>query len=282
MAFEPALHSEPLGAAVTGGGVVLGFGRRVALAESDFEVPLAALTSVIGPNGSGKSTLLHAVAGLIHPRQGTLDVLGRTPEAAHELVAYVFQATRVNDVLPVTVQEVVAMGRYGHLGLFARPTSADRLAVVAALDRLGIEDLAGRHLRELSAGERQRVFVAQGLVQDAELLLLDEPVTALDAVSHRIIDEVIEQEVERGTTVVLTTHDLDEARRSDHVLLLGGRVVAQGPPEEVLTDARLAAAYGAHLIHAEAGVTLDDPHHAHGPEPGPGAVRPGGGPADSH
>lgn len=249
------------GAVVRGRGVTLAYGRRVALEPSDFEVPEGALTAVIGPNGSGKSALLHAMTGLVPLRAGSLEVLGGRPDEAHHRVAYVLQTARVNDVLPVTVREVVAMGRYVRRGLLRRLSRRDREAVDVALDRLALVDLQGRHLRELSVGQRQRVFTAQGLVQSAELLLLDEPVTALDVPSHEAIDAVIEEEVARGTSIVITTHDLDEARRAHHVLLLGGRVVAEGSPGEVLTDANLAAAYGAHFLHAEAGVGLDDPHH---------------------
>ncbi|MBI2169955.1 MAG: metal ABC transporter ATP-binding protein [Actinobacteria bacterium] len=247
-------------------GLVVAYGPRVAIASSDFEVPSACVTAVIGPNGSGKSTLLHALAGLVRPHSGTLEVLGGAPEHAHDRVAYVLQTAGVNRVLPVTVGEVVAMGRYGGRGLIGRWRPDDREAVDHALARLDIVDLAGRHLRELSTGQRQRALVAQGLAQQADVLLLDEPVTALDIPSHEAIDVVIEEEVASGRTVVITTHDLDEARRADHVLLLGGRVVAEGSPGEVLTDERLLEAYGAHLLHAEPGdgqraVSIDDPHH---------------------
>lgn len=269
MAGAEAWQTTAPEAAVVGRGVVLAYDGRSALAASDFAVPVGRLTALIGPNGSGKTTWLHAVAGLLRPRHGVLEVLGRPPDEVHDRVAYVLQTTRVNNVVPVTVREVVAMGRYGRLGLFGRLTAADRAAVDAALDRLRLAALAHHHLRELSAGERQRVFVAQGIVQEADLLLLDEPVQALDALSHQVIDDVVDAEVGRGTAIVLTTHDLAEARRADHVLVLGGRVLAEGPPKHALTDAVLAEAYGAHLLHAGEGVSLDDPHHLHEPPPSP-------------
>jgi manganese transport system ATP-binding protein len=130
------------------------------------------------------------------------------------------------------------------------------------MERLRIGDLQDRHLDELSGGQRQRVFVAQGLVQEADILLLDEPITGLDLVSKEIIEDVILEERDRGTTIVMTTHDLGEASATDHVLLLGGVVVASGPPDEVLTPRYLSEAYGIPLTALESGaVVLDDAHH---------------------
>ena len=252
--------------AVVGRDVVVAYGRTVVIAASDVTIPRARLTSVIGPNGAGKSTLLHAIAGLVELRSGSLAVLGARPEAARARVAYVFQTARVNDNLPVTVSEVVGMGRYASLGPFGRFRTADRAAVDRAMESMGILDLRRHHLRELSGGQRQRVFVAQGLAQDADVLLLDEPLTGLDIPSHERIDTVLEAEVARGVTVVVTTHDLDEARRADHVVVLAGRVVASGTPEVALDDAVLAEAYGGHLLHFDEGpgVVLDDAAHGRG------------------
>lgn len=248
--------------AVVARGLVLGYEGTPALRESDFAVPALAVTSLIGPNGSGKSTLLHAVAGLIPPSAGSLEVLAGRPRDRHDRVAYVLQSTRMNDRLPVTVREVVAMGRYARRGLFHRLDAGDQEAVDQAIERLRIGDLAHRHLRELSGGQRQRVFVAQGITQEAELLLLDEPLTGLDIPSHERIDEVIDEERRRGVTVVITTHDAAEARRCDHVLLLAGRVLAEGRPDQVLTDEALVSAYGSQLLHVDEPVVVDDAHHA--------------------
>jgi manganese transport system ATP-binding protein len=130
------------------------------------------------------------------------------------------------------------------------------------MERMDLVEVAHRHLAELSGGQRQRVFVAQGLAQDHDLLLLDEPLTGLDIVSAETIDSVIHEEQAAGRTVVLTTHDLTSAQVSDHVLLMGGRVVASGAPAEVLTGEHLIAAYGAALMHiGEGRVFLDDPAH---------------------
>jgi manganese transport system ATP-binding protein len=251
--------------AVSADRVVLGYPGKVALDASTFVIPSGSVTAVIGPNGSGKSTLLNAIAGLIEPVSGSLDVPDRTNGARH--ISYVLQLTKVNDALPITVREVVAMGRYPGHRFHRRFTGADRNAIADAMQRTGIESLGGRHLLELSGGQRQRVFVAQGLAQDHQVLLLDEPLTGIDLPTAQAIDEVIHDERSRGCTVIMTTHDLSEAMVADYVVLLSGRVVAAGIPAEVLTGANLTEAYGQALMHIEEGaVFIDDP--AHIPIPG--------------
>lgn len=242
---------------VTAVGVSLAYGRHQALAPSDFSVPSGGITVLIGPNGSGKSTVLAALAGLHEPVAGSLTwSAGRRPS-----LSFVLQATKVNEALPVTAREVVMMGRYGRTGAFGRFTSADHEAVDAAMERMAISDLADRHLRELSGGQRQRVFVAQGLAQPHDVLLLDEPLTGLDIPSTTAIDRVIHEEVGHGCSVVLTSHDLDEARAADHVILLAGRVVASGRPDDALAPGHLAEAYG-RSPHADPNApVLDDPIH---------------------
>jgi manganese transport system ATP-binding protein len=248
------------GIAITARGLQLAYGDRVALAASDLDIPAGTVTAVIGPNGSGKSTLLDAIAGLLEPVGGELGVLVSYPR--HRGAAYVLQSTKLHEDMPVTVGEVVSMGRYSRLGMFGRFSAVDREACRSAMERLDLLDLRDRHLDELSGGQRQRVFVAQGLAQEADLLLLDEPVTGLDIVSRDRILEAVATERARRVTVVMTTHDLSEAAAADHVVLLSGRVVASGPPEEVLTAKCLTKAYGINLITTEDGtVVLDDPYH---------------------
>lgn len=250
--------------AATASDLLLAYGARMALTGASFQLPAGATIALIGPNGSGKSTLLRALAGLLEARSGTLDVpAGRTRGA----VAIVLQATDVDRSLPVTVREAVTMARYAVRGPFGRLRADDRAAVRSALESMEVADLAGRQIHELSGGQRQRVMVAQGLAQRAELLLLDEPVTGLDIVSRELILAAIEAERAAGTTVVVTTHDLDDARRADLVMLLANRVVAFGPPDEVLTDEPLRAAYGGRVLRVPEGViVMDDPHHHADPD----------------
>lgn len=257
----------PAGRAAEGRDVVLRYDGHTAIEESSFTVPAGRITAVIGPNGSGKSTLLNAIAGLLAPSAGAVRTLGSTPVGARRRLSYVLQSMVVPATTPMTVRETVAMGRYPSLGWFRRPSAQDHRLVQEAMRRLEIEHLAGRHLRELSGGQRQRVYVAQGLVQDHDLLLLDEPLTGLDVVSARTIDRIIHEEAARGGTVVLTTHDLEEARAADHVVLAGGRVVAAGPPEEVCRAEPLMQAFGLGNVHGWQGF-LDDPaHDPHGDAP---------------
>jgi iron complex transport system ATP-binding protein len=235
------------------------YGAHIALGAATFAIPKGAITALIGPNGSGKSTLLSGIAGLDEPVSGEISVTGSD---GHPKVAFVLQTTKVNDSLPITVREVVTMGRYAHRSLLGRLTDEDRTAVDEAMGRMGVTDLATRHLRELSGGQRQRVFVAQGLAQDHDILLLDEPLTGLDLPSALAIDAVIHEEQAAGNTIVMSTHDLAEAQVADHVLLLANRVVASGPPSAVLTGANLKEAYGSSLLHVDGDeLFLDDPAH---------------------
>ena len=245
--------------AVTATDVEFRYGSNVAIATSSFEIPRGVVTTLIGPNGSGKSTLLNAIAGLATPTSGVLTVEGAASQA---MIALVLQTTKVNEALPITVREVVSMGRYPSIGEFSRLSSGDRKRVDDSMERMSIGDLAGKHLSELSGGQRQRVFIAQGLAQDRDLLLLDEPLTGLDLPSAQAIDAVIHDEQLRGGTVIMSTHDLAEARVAGHVVLLANRVIASGTPDSVLTATNLKAAYGAALLHVEGEqIFLDDPAH---------------------
>lgn len=254
---------------IRGQDVVIVRDGHVALASSTFRVPEAAITAVIGPNGSGKSTLLHAATGLLPVESGSIEVLGKRPVEARGEVAYVVQHTNVNPGIPMTVREVVSMGRYPSTGLLKRLSASDKAQVNDAMALLRIDDLADRQVARLSGGQRQRVFVAQALAQDHRVLFMDEPLTGLDIQSAQTIDDIMHEEPARGCSVVFTTHDLEEARAADHVILVSGYVVADGAPEDVLTPENLATAYGLGLLHPEntAGLGIiddaHDPHHSH-------------------
>ena len=218
-------------------------------------------TALVGPNGSGKTTLLEVLAGLLIPESGR--VLSSAPR-----VALVTQDHQYR-WLPLTVAEVVRVGRFDRSPLPRRFSPEDRAAVEDAVTRLEVGDLLHRQIGELSGGERQRTLVAQALARHAPLLLLDEPITGLDLASQERILEVVEQETGAGTTVVVTTHNLDEARHCDRVLVLDRRLVADGTPDEVLRPAVLRVAYGDRLLgdhaghdHAHELLVVDD--HGHG------------------
>lgn len=244
-------------------------GRELALVVDSLRIR-PGITALVGSNGSGKSTLLHTIAGLLTPISGTIEVLGRQPGAVRRQVAYVLQAQHASEHLLVTAGEVVALARAARRGAFGRLRADDRASIERAMARVDVVDLAGNHLADMSGGQRQRVFVAQGLAQEADVLLLDEPVAGLDLASTQEIRRVIGEEREAGRTVVVATHDLDEAARADHVVLLNGRVIASGPPDEVLVPDRLRAAYGTRVLELDGeqwavddGAHHDDHEHHH-------------------
>lgn len=221
-------------------------------------------TALVGANGSGKTTLLDSVAGLVEPTTGDVSV-----DPACRPVAYVLQRRHEHRWIPLTVSEVVRMGRYRRAGLLGRLTRHDRRLVREASERLGVGHLLRRDYGTLSGGERQRVLVAQALVQEPSTLLLDEPVTGLDPPSRQRILDVVSDETTSGTTVVFSTHHLDEARHADRVALLAGRLVAEGTPDEVLTTDNLSAAFHGGLVAADtASVAAPGAHvfdeHGHG------------------
>jgi ABC-type Mn2+/Zn2+ transport system ATPase subunit len=220
-------------------------------------------TTLVGPNGSGKSTLLHLIAGLIEPRRGTVRVADPN-QPRHRQIAYVLQSQQTSAQLLVTAGEVVALGRAGMRGAFARRSATDRSTIDDAMERMEVAELANRHVAEMSGGQRQRVFIAQGLAQRAPILLLDEPVAGLDAASVQVIRRAVDDERAAGRTVIVATHDLDEARRADHVVLLSGRVVAVGSSDDVLRPENLRAAYqGRVLDFGDGTISVDDDHHHH-------------------
>jgi len=258
--------SSPTGSvlAVEADQMVLSHGDHTAIATSQLRIPPGRVVAMIGPNGSGKSSLLDAITGLLPVRSGHLTVFGRAPGQGG--VAYVLQSTDTPAHLPLTVHEVVTMGRYRSAGLLGRLGAEGRRQIERAMARVEVSDLSGRQLLELSGGQRQRVLVAQGLASQADLLVLDEPMTGLDVLSRDRILTVMEDERSTGRTVLFSTHDLAEAARADLVVLLAGRVVAVGPPEEVLTEGPLVEAYRGRVMEVGGVRVLDDPHHHGDPE----------------
>ncbi|MFQ3662691.1 MAG: ABC transporter ATP-binding protein [Chloroflexaceae bacterium] len=179
------------------------------LHEVSLALPAGVRAALLGPNGSGKSTLLKAVAGLLRPRSGTIRIYGRPVGACHHRVAYLPQRGDVDWRFPVTVERMVLAGRYVHLGWLRRPGDEDRERVMAVLGKLGLEQLARRQISQLSGGQQQRALLARALVQEADLLLLDEPLSAVDSASRSIIDEALNELRDRGRTILMATHHLD-------------------------------------------------------------------------
>ena len=214
-----------------------------ALDDITFEVKRGDQVAIIGPNGAGKSTLFHVITGLVAPTSGRVDVYGGEPNE-HHCIGYVPQRNQIDWRFPVTVRDVVMMGRVGRIGLFRRPRRHDRDMVAAALEAVGIADLAQRQIGELSDGQQQRVFLARALAQETHLLLLDEPLSALDIPSQEAILTILADFRKRGVTTLISTHDLDQAVHFQRILLLNCRLIAYGQPNDVLTYEHLDSAYG--------------------------------------
>ena len=269
---EDSLAAERAGGqAVTISSVTTGYGDRAAISNVDLTLQVGSLTAIFGPNGGGKSTLIKCIAGLMQPWSGSINVFGAPVGEYSKRVAYVPQAEQVDWSFPISVDEVVMMGRTPSLGPLRRPSSVDRDVVADALQRVDMLDLARRQIGELSGGQRRRVFLARALAADPLLYLLDEPVTGVDPTTQEKIMNLLEAEAARGRTVVATTHDLAcAAQRFHDVVALAARVIVHGKAELVLDRGVLEETYGGHLVPLPGGgvVLLDDPHHAHGSHEG--------------
>jgi ABC-type Mn2+/Zn2+ transport system ATPase subunit len=242
-----------------------GYGRTTALQDVNLHVSQGAILGIIGPNGSGKSTLFKVILGLLAPWRGEVSILGRPSAVQRSLVGYMPQMELVDWDFPVTVGDVALMGRYGRLGLFRRPGRADRRAAEEALDRVGMGGLGKRLIGELSGGQRRRVLLARALADGPRLLLLDEPLSGLDATSQHQLLDILRNLQAQGTSVVLTTHDLScVSSACHHAACLNRYVVAYGTPGEVLTERVLSETFGTHLlmVHLD-GQAYAYQHHQH-------------------
>ena len=255
MSVAPALSAR---------GLAVGYEGRAVVAGIDLMLPRGAMISLVGTNGSGKSTLLKTAVGVLRPCSGSIDVLGRAPGDRSTRVGYLSQFHSGSILLPLRAADIVMMGRYPGKGLLGRLDSGDRARVREAMERLEIGHLAGEPLRELSGGQQQRVYIAQVLAQRADLIVLDEPAAGLDAAGGQLLLGVLDEERARGAAIVMATHDIGEAVRADLVMLLAGRVVGLGKPQEVLTSQALLDTFGLAIRQID-GVLTMDPGHRHGP-----------------
>ena len=250
--------------------VTAGYDDREALGGVTLAIEPGSLLAIVGPNGAGKSTLLKLIAGLVRPWHGRIEVLGSPPGREAHRIAYVPQAELVDWGFPVTVGDVVMMGRFPRLGPIRRPGREDRRAVDEALEKVGMAGFGGTQIGRLSGGQRRRVFLARALCAEPDVFLLDEPVTGIDPTSQEDLMDLLEAEARRGKTVVATTHDLATAAQRFHlVLAINHTVVAYGPASLILDPDVLAKAYGGHLLVLGGGaVVLDDAHHHDDAAPG--------------
>lgn len=231
-------------------GLTVRYREVVALEDVHLEVAVGEACGLVGMNGSGKSTLFRTVVGLQRAAAGQVAVLGRGTDRARAdgLLGYVPQQDEIDRDFPLSVRDVVLMGRYHRMGLTRRARPADQEAVEAALARVGLTALAGRRIGRLSGGQRQRVLLARALAQDARVLLLDEPFTGLDVTSQAAVETVLREYVDGGGSVLVSTHDLTALPQlCSRSVLLHRRVLAAGPTHEVLTPENLARTFGLDL-----------------------------------
>jgi manganese/iron transport system ATP-binding protein len=249
-------------------GVTTTRGTQYALEDLSFEIDKGERVAVVGPNGAGKTTLLRLIVGSIKPGKGQVNIYGHGPDD-HICIAYVPQRNQIDWSFPASVEDVVMMGRVGKIGLFRWPRRRDWEVVRSCLEQVRAIHLAKRQIGELSGGQQQRVFIARALAQEAELLLMDEPLTGLDLPSQEAIFEILNVVQETGVTVLVATHDLNlAAERFDRVMLINKRLIAFGQPPAVLTSNNLLYAYGGHVhvLGEEETVLVADTCCGHGDE----------------
>jgi ABC-type Mn2+/Zn2+ transport system ATPase subunit len=235
----------------------LAYGRATVVEDVDGVVHSGQAVALIGPNGAGKSTLLRSVLGLVDVVGGRVEVLGRTPVRARRDVAYVPQVDTLDAQFPVSVGQVVLMGRYRDVGWLRRPGAADRAIADEALDAVGLGERRNDRFGTLSGGQRQRVLLARAIAQQPRLLLLDEPFNGVDAVSQQALLQALSTLQAQGAAVVVSTHDLALAHLAcDEVCLLNRHQVAFGPTEATLTPELLRAAYGGQALSISGGDTI--------------------------
>ena len=225
---------------------------HTALRDASFEIPKSTITALVGVNGAGKSTLFKAIMGFVPAAKGEILVLGMPAKVAlkQNIVAYVPQAEEVDWTFPVLVEDVVMMGRYGHMGFLRRPSQADHDAVETALDRVNMLVFRARQIGELSGGQRKRVFLARALAQDGQVILLDEPFTGVDVQTEDAIITLLREMRDEGRVMLVSTHNLGSVPEfCDRTVLVKETVLAYGPTEQTFTHENLEIAFGGVLRH---------------------------------
>ncbi|MCX5578405.1 manganese/iron ABC transporter ATP-binding protein [Kaistia terrae] len=233
---------------------------HTALRDASFTVPTGTITALVGVNGSGKSTLFKAIMGFVRVSRGDITILGQPVEKAlkQNLVAYVPQSEDVDWNFPVLVEDVVMMGRYGHMNLMRIARRSDHAAVDEALERVGMSAMRKRQIGELSGGQRKRVFLARALAQDGRVILLDEPFTGVDVQTEAAIIELLRGLRDEGRVMLVSTHNLGSVPEfCDRAVLLNRTVLAYGPTRETFTRANLEKTFGGVLRHIVLDTNID-------------------------
>lgn len=244
---------EPQSSGITAEGVAVAYRNGlVALRDVDFSIPRGTITALVGVNGSGKSTLFKAIMGFVPLASGEVQLLGKPVADALKanLVAYVPQAEEVDWDFPILVEDVVMMGRYGHMGFMRIASRRDHQMVDDALSRVGMAEFSKRQIGELSGGQKKRVFLARALAQEGQVILLDEPFTGVDVKTEEAIIQLLRELRDEGRVMLVSTHNLGSVPEfCDRTILLNRTVLAHGPTQEVFTHANLQKAFGGVLRH---------------------------------
>ena len=234
------------------------YNGHLALEDVTFHLHAGERVAVVGPNGAGKSTLFKVVAGVLPPNAGEVKIYGSTPRG-HVCIAYIPQRSLVDWNFPVNVADVVMMGRIAKLGPLGWPKKRDWELVHESLRIVELDNLAKRQIGELSGGQQQRMFIARALAQEAELMLMDEPLSGLDAPSQESILSLLDKLQRQNVTVMVATHDLEQAAEYfDRIMLLNHRLIGFGTPDEVLQTEKLIQAYGGRLQSGKGGTVFVD------------------------
>jgi len=254
----PHTHHETNQPILSVSHLTMRYNGHVALEDVSFHLHEGERIAVVGPNGAGKSTLFKAVAGVLQPNSGEVNIYGSRPRG-HVCIGYIPQRNQVDWTFPVSVADVVMMGRSAKLGPLNWPHKKDWEFVHHALEMVEMSDLSSRQINQLSGGQQQRMFIARALAQEAELMLMDEPLTGLDTPSQEGILNLLDRLKTEKVTVMVATHDLEQAASHfDRIMLLNHRIVAFGNPAEVLHTDNLVSAYGGRMRVDPAGTMLMD------------------------
>jgi manganese/iron transport system ATP-binding protein len=236
-----------------------GYNGLDALIDIHLQIPFGQQVAVVGPNGAGKSTLFKVLVGLLPIRAGTVRIHCRPIGQHRDCVAYLPQREEVDWKFPVSVRDVVAMGRFSHVSWTRRLSEPDQDIITASLEQMGLRDLADTPVGDLSGGQQQRAFLARALAQKPHVLLMDEPFNGIDAATTEATLKLLASLHEQTVTVLVSTHDLNLAATAfDRVLLLNKRLIAYGSPDEVLTREHLGRAFGERLVDVGGTILVDD------------------------
>lgn len=232
--------------------ITVSYSGAPVLWDVDFELPSGILAGIIGPNGSGKTTLLKTIMGIVKPVSGNVKIFDSKIDKVRSKIAYVPQRESVDWEFPISVMEVVLMGRYSNKNIFKKTTKADKEIAREAIESVGMLEFKNRQISELSGGQQQRVFIARALAQKADLYFMDEPFAGVDMATEKTILQILLKLKEEGKTVLIVHHDLRTVREYfDYTILLNTRLVAAGNTGDVLTEENLNNAYGARLTLLE-------------------------------